>query len=242
MSLLICIKKLITLCSAHSRTLQQMSLQAARWTANERNWRLKLLNGANELRLCLCQSIVFIHWALFCTFLKFSITVLGHGLTVFTHPTCPVVSGSPGSVTISTISLPPLLFQCPLSLSSLRSVFTLIRRDRCVSARSTSNRRNCFSYGMSAADWTWIVEEQQGWLARVRFACWTILTPVSPPSLEAGPDPLYCQSRWWAEKKRVGEIMDWIRVGDFSPLSQHRNHKLVLEINTIDLFYCIFGL
>lgn len=38
-----------------------------------------------------------------------------------------------------------------LLLPSLRFIFTLIRRDGRVSARSTSNRRNCSSWGTRAA-------------------------------------------------------------------------------------------
>lgn len=55
--------------------------------------------------------------------------------------------------------------------------------------------------GTGAVDWMWIAGGTTGQISKKKkkksggygggldFACWTVLTPVSPPLLEAGPDP-----------------------------------------------------
>lgn len=73
-----------------------------------------------------------------------------------------------------------ILFLCSFSQVILLTANIYVKRwlNKC-----TLNFRtlcNCVSCGMKLVNWTGIAEEQQSWLVVISFACWSVLTPVSP--------------------------------------------------------------
>lgn len=73
-----------------------------------------------------------------------------------------------------------ILFLCSFSQVILLTANIYVKRwlNKC-----TLNFRtlcNCVSCGMKLVNWTGIAEEQQNWLVVISFACWSVLTPVSP--------------------------------------------------------------